>query len=132
MKWIVLASSISIMLMTGVAHAVNYTTQWGTPGPDTLVGGNGADLLNGQAGNDRLYGGRGPDLINGGPGADVIWTGKGGAQDGDRAHGGDGDDKIFNFGSGRTAGVVVGGRGYDTCTVDRTDHVYSCEVIRYE
>jgi Ca2+-binding RTX toxin-like protein len=53
----------------------------GSPGPDTLIGGNRADSLIGKAGNDtligrggndRLIGGAGKDRLIGGPGRDTL------------------------------------------------------------
>ncbi|WP_281414641.1 ExeM/NucH family extracellular endonuclease [Plastoroseomonas arctica] len=43
----------------------------GTPGPDSLVGGNAADTLSGEGGNDTLSGGAGSDIILGGDGTDT-------------------------------------------------------------
>lgn len=55
----------------------------GTPGDDTLHGGNGSDLVLGFGGNDLIHGNGGSDVIVGGPGNDGL-------------HGGAGDD-IFVF-----------------------------------
>ena len=43
----------------------------GTPGNDSLVGGDRSELINGAAGNDTIAGGAGNDSIYGGAGADV-------------------------------------------------------------
>ena len=42
------------------------------PGDDTLIGGEGIDILDGGAGNDLLYGGLGNDTIRGGAGIDTV------------------------------------------------------------
>lgn len=44
----------------------------GTPGDDSLLGTESADLINGLAGNDTLDGGRGADTLNGGDGNDTF------------------------------------------------------------
>jgi Ca2+-binding RTX toxin-like protein len=79
-----------------------------------------------------VKGGQGPDHVYGGPGNDVVWTGKGGAHDGDAAYGGRGNDRLYNFGSGQTAGMTHGGPGFDRCTVNQHDvdaGLVSCEVV---
>src|SRR5687767_1322685 len=50
----------------------------GTPGNDTLTGGNENDFINGLAGNDTLNGGAGADILDGGAGNDRM---AGGAND---------------------------------------------------
>ena len=61
---------------------------YGGPGNDTLVGGNGDDILSGGPGDDTITGGRGNDILIGGPGQDHLDGGGGGdtiyAQDGER------------------------------------------------
>ncbi|WP_268944885.1 cadherin-like domain-containing protein [Pseudomonas sp. KNUC1026] len=46
-------------------------------GDDTLNGGNGNDILFGQAGNDTLNGGNGDDILIGGKGNDILTGGDG-------------------------------------------------------
>ncbi|PVZ34515.1 retention module-containing protein [Pseudomonas sp. URIL14HWK12:I11] len=46
-------------------------------GDDTLNGGNGNDILFGQAGNDTLNGGNGDDILIGGKGNDILTGGAG-------------------------------------------------------
>ena len=56
-------------------------------GDDAISGGDGADILYGEAGNDTLTGGAGADTMYGGLGADTLNVGAG-----DVASGGAGDD----------------------------------------
>lgn len=90
-----------------------------------ISGGQGSDMLVGNAGEDDLYGGRGNDALNSGRGNDELY-GDGGT---DALYGGDGDDKLHG-GSGhdvnitfvpishipetRTTGGLYGGQGDDT------------------
>lgn len=71
---------------------VNYTAipvvAYGGAGDDALTGGNGADLLCGQAGGDTLLGGLGDDTLNGGGGDDRLL----GEAQNDRLNGGAGRD----------------------------------------
>src|SRR5205085_1073682 len=57
-----------------ILHALNLT---GTPGPDTLTGGELGDTLSGLAGNDTLIGNAGNDTLNGGTEADTMTGGAG-------------------------------------------------------
>src|SRR5262249_42523977 len=65
--------------------AANFTTGslllpmtlTGTPGNDTLVGGQLGDTLSGLGGNDTLIGGAGADWLDGGTGADTMSGGTG-------------------------------------------------------
>ncbi len=60
-------------------------------GNDTLYGGGGADELHGEDGDDVVHGGIGHDRLYGGNGYDVIHGGVGN----DRVWGGNGRDKIY-------------------------------------
>jgi Ca2+-binding RTX toxin-like protein len=55
----------------------------GTPGDDSLVGGDTGDSIYGRAGDDVLQGGSGNDYIDGEDGTDILY-------------GGDGDDGLLN------------------------------------
>jgi len=55
--------------ITGSDYNDNLT---GTAGANTLIGGNGNDLLFGAAGNDSLNGGAGADTLVGGAGKDLL------------------------------------------------------------
>jgi serralysin len=89
-----------------------------------LYGGNGNDLLYGNAIANELYGGRGNDLLTGSP--TIAYTGTGtqadpavytvfqqsgndildGGSDGDALYGADGDDKLYG-GEGDDSGAVL-------------------------
>ena len=79
---------------------------------DHLVGGRGADIIDGQGGADTLEGGQSGDTLKGGAGEDTLLGGGGddklldGGADNDIIEGGDGDDKL------------VGGSGNDTLKGD--------------
>jgi Ca2+-binding RTX toxin-like protein len=93
--------------------------------PDSLFGGDGIDLINGQGGNDTLNGGDGRDSITGGDGNDSLIGGDGadtitgdlgndtisGGNHGDSIFGGDGADSID---AGQNNDTVFGGDGNDT------------------
>jgi Ca2+-binding RTX toxin-like protein len=85
-------------------------------GLGTMIGGNGADVINGGSGQDTLDGGDGNDTIvagnganhiTGGSGLDVIHAGSGGNQ----IDGGDGADTIT---SGAGADSITGGLDADS------------------
>ena len=96
---------------------------------DTLIGDDGDNAIDGLLGNDIIIGGLGNDMLTGGAGRDVV---RGGFGD-DFIHGGGGDDQLFG-GDGMDfvsyidsvngisvdldAGIVVGGAGTGTDTVD--------------
>ena len=90
---------------------------------------NGPERIIGTRHDDTLRGGRGPDIIKGLGGDDVIWTGKGGP--GDKAYGGTGNDRLHNWASGNSPGLLNGGPGRDKCVGDFHDTFRNCEVIRY-
>jgi len=103
----------------------------GTPGPDdipagagaqTLAGLDGADTLSGGDGNDSLLGGNDNDLLLGGNDADALLGGPGadtldGGAGNDTLDGGEGDDLIL-FSPG--ADSIAGGNGNDTLRADFT------------
>lgn len=98
----------------------NLLTITGTPGNDTLEGGNAyADTIYGLAGNDTIRGGGGNDLITGGTGSDSLFGGAG--TDRYFFNSGDGQDTVsetdfFNvvqFGPGMSANAVVTFPGSD-------------------
>ncbi|MEM1428157.1 MAG: calcium-binding protein [Pseudomonadota bacterium] len=69
-------------------------------GDDTLMGGNGNDVLDGGAGDDLVTGGNGRDILDGGRGADVL-------------RGGNGDDVLI----GSAGDTLEGGYGNDVFVI---------------
>jgi serralysin len=72
----------------------------GDDGQDYLAGGAGDDELNGGAGVDKIVGGTGADIINGGAGNDNLWGGNwsaDGSQDTFVFTSGTGKDYVFDF-----------------------------------
>jgi len=95
----------------------------GGAGIDTIEGGAGNDSLYGDLGADKLYGGAGNDYLDGGSGADIIV-------------GGPGRDVILGKGGNDTIYARDGERDYidcgserDVAIVDRVDHVSHCETV---
>jgi hypothetical protein len=72
----------------------------GTNGNDTIFGGAGADIINGNGGDDTIYGGSGADDLSGN-------------NDGDKLYGGSGNDAIVG---GNNNDRLIGGYGADTLT----------------
>lgn len=86
----------------------------GTPGADTLDGGDGHDCVVGLGGDDVLFGGRGYDHLDGGPGEDILLGERDGVVldgEADVLRGGPGDDTLQG-GPGRDE--LVGDAGRDT------------------
>ena len=81
----------------------------GTPGPDLLVGTKHADFISGRGGPDFIVGRKGNDILWG------MW----------------GNDRINASGPAGHSGSdrVRGGPGNDTCIVDASDAVFSCETV---
>ena len=82
-------------------------TLTGGPGDDVLIGGNTDDTLNGGDGNDRLAGGGGNDTLQGGAGNDQLDGGQGN----DTIDGDTGDDTLDG---GQGNDTLDGGPGDDT------------------
>jgi Ca2+-binding RTX toxin-like protein len=109
-------------------------TLQGSDGLNYLRGGDGHDAITGARGNDSIYGGHGDDTIVGGRGGDALLPGRGD----DTVAGGSGGDTVFFFAPGLTGvtadlrtGVVTGGQGNDTLTSieclngsERDDHFW--------
>jgi Ca2+-binding RTX toxin-like protein len=70
--------------------ASDEPTIQGTPGPDVIVAGRGANAIAGGPGNDLICGGYGRDEIYGGRGNDIL----DGKKDRDVVHGGRGSDEV--------------------------------------
>ena len=85
-------------------------------GDDSILGGSGADVLDGQGGNDSVFGGADSDVVSGGAGSDLLQGGTGA----DFIFGGADADTIRlqdNFG----ADVISGGEaGTDSDTIDHS------------
>ena len=108
--------------------------QTGTRGRDTLRGTSAGDKLNGRGGNDRLVGLAGNDCLLGGPGRDRLDGGRGrdflnGGPGADNLIGGAGNDRI-SARNGVAEVVNCGPGRRDRATVDRSDRVRGCEIVR--
>jgi Ca2+-binding RTX toxin-like protein len=97
----------------------------GGPGSDKVSGGAGKDKVVGQRGRDALTGGSGPDILYGNGGRDHITGGPGP----DTLLGGLDQDVLDSRGGGRDV-VDCGPGRHDEATVDRSDRVRRCEVVR--
>jgi Ca2+-binding RTX toxin-like protein len=81
-----------------------------------LIGGAGADYLDGGPGDDRIEGGSGANVIHAGPGNDTILDGEGGSE----IHTGPGRNVVISAGGGDTIHVgpgeneITGGPGATT------------------
>lgn len=97
----------------------------GLAGNDTLDGWNGNDTVDGGAGNDTVLGGNGNDTVMGGAGSDTLYGGNGhdllrGGAGADTIHAGEGNDTMLGeggndvlFGSNGGTEVFIGGAGRD-------------------
>ncbi|MDB5325074.1 MAG: calcium-binding protein [Phycisphaerales bacterium] len=74
---------------------------------DTIYGGQGQDVLNGEGGNDKIFGGHANDTINGGTGNDILY----GDDGNDDIYGSDGNDTLYG-GTGNNR--LFGQKGIDT------------------
>jgi RTX calcium-binding nonapeptide repeat (4 copies) len=97
---------------------------YGRNGSDTLKGGDGRDVLWGDA-SAKVNGSRQKDKLDGGPGSDWIYTAKGS----NSVEGGSGDDHIFVFNG---HGTVDCGSGDDVVTLRSKGHykLKRCEKVR--
>ena len=90
---------------------------FGLGGDDWIVGGRGADVIDGGPGNDILIGRDSKDFIRGGPGKDFLAGGRGddllrGEDGADQLLGGDDNDLLF----GRAGDdIMFGGAEVDLC-----------------
>lgn len=98
--------------------------QFGTPGNDSLSGGNGNDSIFADSGDDLVFGGDGNDYLSGGKGKDIFFGDAGddlifGNEGQDTIYGGEGkntlaggkDDDVIYSGSGED--FIVGDDGND-------------------
>ncbi|MBE9183961.1 SCP-like extracellular [Microcoleus sp. LEGE 07076] len=100
------AAGLSIFALSGKDSLM------GGDGVEIINGMQGADTLNGAGGNDSLWGGKESDLIDGGVGNDFI----SGNNDNDRLIGSDGNDTIRG---GKEDDILIGGNGSDLLGGDR-------------
>ena len=153
---LVAAMGLALLVAAGVALAQTVGDQRGpgvtktcprdcdgTTYPDTLVGTNApnhieglggnesptfGDLIRGHGGNDILYGNAGGDRIEGGQGADTIYGGAGK----DLLIGGTGRDRIYGGTGGDTIWVRDGYRDVVNCQEgsDNVTNRDSIDVLR--
>ncbi|WP_299415800.1 calcium-binding protein [Acaryochloris sp. IP29b_bin.148] len=102
------------------AEATTDLSAFGGNGNDTMTGGSGKDLFEGDAGDDSLTGRRGNDTLMGGDGNDILRGGRGA----DMLTGGAGDDVLFG---GRGADDLNGGTGNDVMQGNQ-----GADVFRFE
>ena len=96
-------------LMTTASVSLTVADAPTEEGDDTLIGGDGFDILRGDGGNDLLLGGADNDSLDGGRGNDIL-IGESGM---DTLLGGSGDDSLFgNEGDD----LIIGGEGNDVLT----------------
>jgi Ca2+-binding RTX toxin-like protein len=93
----------------------NFENVTGSAFADTLIGGNGSNVINGGGGNDNIAGLNGDDTLNGDDGADLLSGGNGGdvlsgGAGNDTLQGDNGND-ILDGGAG--ADLLTGGNGSD-------------------
>ncbi|MFD3996026.1 calcium-binding protein [Streptomyces sp. NPDC058548] len=109
----------------------------GTSGANTLVGGNGNDVICAFGGNDTITAGNGDDTVYAGSGNDVITGGNGtdtlnGGPGNDNLVGGNGNDTLNGEAGtdilvgGNGADALNGGPGTDTCVTGPGDTVTAC------
>jgi Ca2+-binding RTX toxin-like protein len=91
----------------------------GTSDPDTLIGNNRNNIINGLGGNDRMNGCAGSDSVNGNADNDGI---SGGIGD-DLVSGGDGDDNVQG---GEGSDIVAGIGGINTLTGGPGNDLFLC------
>ncbi len=80
---------------------------------DVLVGGNGANAIDGFDGDDQIYGLAGADELYGGTGKDILY----GGADADSLFGGEDSDNLYGGAGGDT---FDGGNGFDYVRYDTT------------
>jgi hypothetical protein len=91
----------------GLSSNLDFPTMLtGTPGNDTIIGGDEDDTLLGEGGDDALFGGPGDDFMAGGSAADLL-HGQAGE---DRTFGGQGADRLEG---NQHADELFGGPGDD-------------------
>jgi Ca2+-binding RTX toxin-like protein len=102
----VLAADLFAEARAGVFPAPGPETVTGTSGPDVIRTGGGNDYIQGLSGRDRIYGGAAGDLISGGTGRDRLYGGRAA----DTLYGGGGNDKMYG---GNGHDWLIGSKGKD-------------------
>jgi Ca2+-binding RTX toxin-like protein len=106
----------------------------GTAGADVIVGLGGDDVIQGFGGDDLICAGEGHDLVRAGDGNDLV----GGGPGDDRIRGENGNDRLFGHGGyDRLWGdngddVLVGDIGFDDCDGGAHvvgDQAFTCEGV---
>ena len=91
-------------------------------GDDTIRGGDGNDLINGEIGDDQLFGDDGDDTIKGSAGFDLL---SGGIGD-DVLDGGDDSDTLIG---GLGSDTLTGGDGFDVFKFSPDDSLINTDVV---
>ncbi|MDP2699600.1 MAG: Ig-like domain-containing protein, partial [Thalassospira sp.] len=125
------ASANGTVTVTVEAAVIPGQTVIGGNGKDVIVTGDGDDVIDARhgndtvsagAGNDTVWGGSGRDTLDGGTGSDTLYGGSGndiltGSGD-DLLYGENGNDRIiYTVESDQEQGLVDGGRGTDTLEI---------------
>jgi Ca2+-binding RTX toxin-like protein len=84
-------------------------------GNDVVLAGRGNDRVEGESGDDRLRGGGGYDTLEGNNGRDILR--------------GDRGDDVIDVADGAGGDLAIGGKGTDTCFVNKADVTRGCETV---
>ncbi len=87
----------------------------GTQGRDRICARGGDDTVEGESGNDRMRGGGGNDTLEGNNGRDILR--------------GDRGDDVIDVADGAGGDRAIGGKGTDTCFVNKADVTRGCETV---
>lgn len=114
--------ALSTFIIMPVASSRPACTINGTPHSDFLDGTPMRDRICGRGGMDFETGMERRDVLTGGPNRDTLVGGDGH----DHLIGRGGDDKLFAI-DGRGGDVLHGGKGFDSCYGEKSDHYFSCD-----
>jgi Ca2+-binding RTX toxin-like protein len=126
-EWI---AEISGSFNYGNANFIKPLDIRGNTGNDTLMGGDGADVIQGETDDDEIWGMGGDDVLHGGyAGDDVSDSGgddtlRGGSGD-DYMYGGPGDDRFYSDDGTSWNDHLDGGPGTDTAVLHDTNEFYT-------
>ncbi len=119
-----------------ISGGEGHDVLWGNAGDDRIFGDNGNDNLDGASGNDKLIGGAGDDTMHGRTGNDILFAGEGT----DTLYGGSGSDQFvltfldslldtigdFTLGAGNDVlNITDILQGYDAMTDILSDFVHA-------